>query len=346
MKTNLFGLTLLQLKEVVSSLGLPAFTATQLADWMYKKQVTSIASMTNLSKQTREKLESKYGIEMTEPSKVQTSTDGTKKYLYPTQIQKFIEAAYIPDDDRATLCVSTQIGCKMGCLFCMTGKQGFLGNLTTGEIINQVQSLPEFEKLTNIVYMGMGEPMDNVEAVLNSIEIMTSSWGYDWSPKRITVSTIGIIPAMNTFLERSQAHLAVSLHSPFDDERREIMPIQNVYPITQVVSEIRRWQLGRQRRVSFEYIMFKGVNDTSRHANELVRLLHGIKCRVNLIRFHAIPDTPLEGTSPENMVTFQNHLKAKGLTVTIRASRGEDIFAACGLLSTKELLRKQQETDF
>ena len=346
MKTNLFGLTLFQLKEVVSSLGLPAFTATQLADWMYKKQVTSIASMTNLSKQTREKLESKYCIEMTEPSKVQTSTDGTKKYLYPTQIQKFIEAAYIPDDDRATLCVSTQIGCKMGCLFCMTGKQGFLGNLTTGEIINQVQSLPEFEKLTNIVYMGMGEPMDNVEAVLNSIEIMTSPWGYEWSPKRITVSTIGIIPAMNTFLERSQAHLAVSLHSPFDDERREIMPIQNVYPITQVVSEIRRWQLGRQRRVSFEYIMFKGVNDTSRHANELVRLLHGIKCRVNLIRFHAIPDTPLEGTSPESIVTFQNHLKAKGLTVTIRASRGEDIFAACGLLSTKELLRKQQETDF
>ena len=346
MKTNLFGLTLLQLKEVVSSLGLPAFTATQLADWMYKKQVTSIASMTNLSKQTREKLESKYCIEMTEPSKVQTSTDGTKKYLYPTQIQKFIEAAYIPDDDRATLCVSTQIGCKMGCLFCMTGKQGFQGNLTTGEIINQVQSLPEFEKLTNIVYMGMGEPMDNVEAVLNSIEIMTSPWGYEWSPKRITVSTIGIIPAMNTFLERSQAHLAVSLHSPFDDERREIMPIQNVYPITQVISEIRRWQLGRQRRVSFEYIMFKGVNDTPRHANELVRLLHGIKCRVNLIRFHAIPDTPLEGTSSENMVTFQNHLKAKGLTVTIRASRGEDIFAACGLLSTKELLRKQQETDF
>jgi len=346
MKTNLFGLTLFQLKEVVSSLGLPAFTATQLADWMYKKQVTSIASMTNLSKQTREKLESKYCIEMTEPSKVQTSTDGTKKYLYPTQIQKFIEAAYIPDDDRATLCVSTQIGCKMGCLFCMTGKQGFQGNLTTGEIINQVQSLPEFEKLTNIVYMGMGEPMDNVEAVLNSIEIMTSPWGYEWSPKRITVSTIGIIPAMNTFLERSQAHLAVSLHSPFDDERREIMPIQNVYPITQVISEIRRWQLGRQRRVSFEYIMFKGVNDTPRHANELVRLLHGIKCRVNLIRFHAIPDTPLEGTSSENMVTFQNHLKAKGLTVTIRASRGEDIFAACGLLSTKELLRKQQETDF
>ncbi|HET7732885.1 MAG TPA: 23S rRNA (adenine(2503)-C(2))-methyltransferase RlmN [Paludibacter sp.] len=346
MKTNLFGFTPNKLSEVASSLGLPAFTANQLADWLYKKRVTSFAAMTNLSKQAREKLERKYLLDLTAPSKVQTSMDGTKKYLYPTQTEKFIESAYIPDADRATLCVSTQIGCKMGCLFCMTGKQGFQGNLSAGDILNQVQSLPEFEQLTNIVYMGMGEPLDNVEAVLDSIEIMTSDKGYAWSPKRITVSTIGIIPAMITFLENSQAHLAVSLHSPFDDERREIMPIQSVYPITEVIREIRRWNLGRQRRISFEYIMFKGVNDTPRHAAELVKLLNGIKCRINLIRFHPIPDTPLEGTSYDNIVTFQNLLKAKGLTVTIRASRGEDIFAACGMLSTKELVKKQQETDF
>ncbi|MFZ4726643.1 MAG: 23S rRNA (adenine(2503)-C(2))-methyltransferase RlmN [Paludibacter sp.] len=346
MKQNLFGLTPQQLKTVVTSLHLPAFTATQLAEWMYKKQVLNFSEMTNISKQVREKLESEYVVMLIPPTKVQISNDGTKKYLYATQTSKFIEAAYIPDADRATLCVSTQIGCKMGCLFCMTGKQGFQGNLTAGEILNQVQSLPEFDKLTNIVYMGMGEPMDNVEAVLDSIEIMTSDKGYSWSPKRITVSTIGIIPAMITFLEKSQAHLAVSLHSPFDVERQEIMPIQSVYPITQVIAEIRRWDLGRQRRISFEYIMFKGVNDTQRHANELVRLLNGIKCRINLIRFHPIPDTPLEGTSYDGIVDFQNRLKAKGLTVTIRASRGEDIFAACGLLSTKELVRKQQETDF
>jgi 23S rRNA (adenine2503-C2)-methyltransferase len=346
MKQNLFGLTVQQLKTVVTSLHLPAFTATQLAEWMYKKQVLNFPEMTNISKQVREKLESEYIVMLIPPTKVQVSNDGTKKYLYATQTSKFIEAAYIPDADRATLCVSTQIGCKMGCLFCMTGKQGFQGNLTAGEILNQVQSLPEFEKLTNIVYMGMGEPMDNVEAVLDSIEIMTSDKGYSWSPKRITVSTIGIIPAMITFLEKSQAHLAVSLHSPFDAERQEIMPIQSVYPISQVIAEIRRWELGRQRRISFEYIMFKGVNDTQRHANELVRLLNGIKCRINLIHFHPIPDTPLEGTSYEGIVDFQNRLKAKGLTVTIRASRGEDIFAACGLLSTKELVRKQQETDF
>ena len=343
---NLFGLTLPQLKKEVLSLGLPAFTASQLTDWMYKKHVTDLTLMTNLSKQAREKLGNEYSIKLVPSSRVQTSTDGTKKYLYPTQVQKFIEAAYIPDNDRATLCVSTQIGCKMGCLFCMTGKQGFQGNLSAGEILNQIQSLPEFEKLTNIVYMGMGEPMDNVEAVLDSIEVMTAPWGYDWSPKRITVSTIGIIPAMMTFLEKSRAHLAVSLHSPFDDERREIMPIQSVYPITEVINQIRRWELGSQRRVSFEYIMFKGVNDTPRHANELVRLLNGVKCRINLIRFHPIPDTPLEGTSNDDIITFQNRLKAKGLTVTIRASRGEDIFAACGMLSTKELLKKQTETDF
>ena len=346
MKTNLFGLTPTKLKTVVSSLGLPTFTATQLAEWMYKKQVSGFADMTNLSKQAREKLETEYTVQLIPSTKVQISTDGTKKYLYPTQTAKFIEAAYIPDSDRATLCVSTQIGCKMGCLFCMTGKQGFQGNLSAGEILNQIQSLPEFEKLTNIVYMGMGEPLDNVDAVLDSIEIMTSEKGYGWSPKRITVSTIGIIPAMITFLEKSQAHLAVSLHSPFDAERQEIMPIQSVYPITEVISEIRRWELGRQRRISFEYIMFKGVNDTARHANELVRLLNGIKCRINLIRFHPIPDTPLEGTSEEGILEFQNRLKAKGLTVTIRASRGQDIFAACGLLSTKELVKKQQETDF
>ncbi|MEI6754803.1 MAG: 23S rRNA (adenine(2503)-C(2))-methyltransferase RlmN [Paludibacter sp.] len=346
MKTMLFGQTPDQLKETVAKLGLPAFTATQLGDWMYKKRVSGFADMTNLSKQAREKLDAAYELDLKAPVSVQTSVDGTKKYLYASQSDNFIEAAYIPDKERATLCVSTQVGCKMGCLFCMTGKQGFQGNLSAGEILNQVQSLPEFEQLTNIVYMGMGEPMDNIDAVLESIEIMTSEKGYGWSPRRITVSTIGLIPAMNRFLDESEAHLAVSLHSPFDDERKEIMPIQSVYPISEVINELKRRNISGQRRVSFEYIMFKGVNDTPRHAIELARLLKGMKCRINLIRFHPIPDTPLEGTSDEKIEIFQNMLKAKGLTVTLRASRGQDIFAACGLLSTKELLKKQQEKDF
>lgn len=342
-KQNLFGITLDQLKQEVSALQLPGFTAKQITDWLYKKHVSEISEMSNLSKKTRDLLEQKYIVQHILPTKVQTSTDGTKKYLYPTQTEKFIEAAYIPDKERATLCVSTQIGCKMNCLFCMTGKQGFQGNLSAAEIVNQIHSLPEFEKLTNVVYMGMGEPLDNVAEVINSIDILTSEWGYAWSPKRITVSTIGIIPAMKTFLEKSNAHLAVSLHSPFDEERAEIMPIQKTYPITKVIEEIKKWDLGRQRRVSFEYIMFKNVNDTPKHAKELIRLLNGLRCRINLIRFHPIPDTPLEGTTLDGIVQFQNQLKSRGMTVTLRASRGEDIFAACGLLSTKELVKKQSE---
>ena len=345
-KQPLFGLSLQKIKYVVASLALPSFTATQITDWLYKKHVSSIDEMTNLSKKARELLNEKFIVGLTAPSNVQTSTDGTKKYLYPTATEKFVEAAYIPDEDRATLCVSSQIGCKMGCLFCMTGKQGFQGNLTAGEIVNQIQSLPEFENLTNIVYMGMGEPLDNLQPVLDSLEILTASWGYGWSPKRITVSTIGVIPAMQTFLKQSNAHLAVSMHTPFDDERKKIMPIQNVYSISEVVSELRKWDFSHQRRVSFEYIMFKGVNDTPRHAREIVRLLEGIRCRINLIRFHPIPDTALEGTPYNDMVEFQNMLKARGMTVTIRASRGEDIYAACGMLSTKELVKRQQEPDF
>lgn len=345
-KQPLFGLSLQKIKYVVASLALPSFTATQITDWLYKKHVSSIDEMTNLSKKARELLNEKFIVGLTAPSNVQISTDGTKKYLYPTATEKFVEAAYIPDEDRATLCVSTQIGCKMGCLFCMTGKQGFQGNLTAGEIVNQIQSLPEFENLTNIVYMGMGEPLDNLQPVLDSLEILTASWGYAWSPKRITVSTIGVIPAMQTFLKQSNAHLAVSMHTPFDDERKRIMPIQSVYGISEVVSELRKWDFSHQRRVSFEYIMFKGVNDTPRHAREIVRLLEGIRCRINLIRFHPIPDTALEGTSYNDMVEFQNMLKARGMTVTIRASRGEDIYAACGMLSTKELVKRQQEPDF
>ncbi|MCL3779122.1 23S rRNA (adenine(2503)-C(2))-methyltransferase RlmN [Prolixibacteraceae bacterium JC049] len=342
MKQELLGKTLKELQEIVGELGLPKFTAKQIADWLYKKDIQSIDEMSNLSKKARQLLNEQFEIGYVAPVKVQTSVDGTKKYLYPTATDKFIEAAYIPDKDRATLCVSSQIGCKMGCLFCMTAKQGFQGQLSTGQIINQIKSLPEFEKLTNIVYMGMGEPFDNIEGVMKSTEILTSDYGFGWSPKRITVSTIGIIPAMRTFLANSKCHLAISLHTPFDEERKEIMPIQNVYPISEIIDELRSYEFTQHRRVSFEYIMFKGINDSSKHVKELARLLNGLNCRINLIRFHPIPGTPLEGTSIEKMEQFRDQLISKGIMTTIRKSRGEDIFAACGLLSTKELLKKQE----
>lgn len=344
-KQALFGKTPNELKAICSEMGLPAFTARQISEWLYKQQVASIEEMTNISKQNREKLAENYEVGRVMHSNVQTSLDGTKKYLFPTSNKRFIEAAYIPDDDRATLCVSSQVGCKMGCLFCMTGKQGFQSQLTAGEIVNQISSLPERDKLTNIVYMGMGEPFDNLEGVMKSLEILTSDWGLGMGARRITVSTIGMIPAMKHFIEKSECHLAVSMHTPFHDERKKLMPIENVYPIEQVVAMLRDFDFGKQRRISFEYIMFKGINDTPRHVKEIARLLNGLRCRINLIRFHPIPDTPLQSSDEATIQEFKEALIKKGIRTTVRASRGQDIFAACGLLSTKELV-KQQAPDF
>ncbi|MGE5316729.1 MAG: 23S rRNA (adenine(2503)-C(2))-methyltransferase RlmN, partial [Chloroflexota bacterium] len=248
------------------------------------------------------------------------------------------------DGDRHTLCVSSQVGCKMGCLFCMTGKQGFQGHLSTGEILNQLRSIPERPQITNIVYMGMGEPFDNLDAVMKSTAIITAEYGFAISVRKVTVSTIGIIPAMKVFLENSKCNLAVSLHTPFDDERKKLMPIQNVYPVKDVVDTITQYDIGKYRRVSFEYIMFKGINDTRRHVNELARLLNKVNCRINLIRFHSIPNTPLEGSDDDTILDFQQALNAKGIVTTLRASRGQDIDAACGLLSTKELVKQKKES--
>lgn len=337
-KTPLFGKTLNELTALAIELGLPKFTGKQMAEWLYQKDIASIEEMTNLSKKARELLSGRFEFGLVDSTKVQESIDGTKKYLFPTAKGKFIETAMIPDDDRKTVCVSSQVGCKMGCLFCMTGKQGFQGQLTAGEIVNQIRNIPERRDITNIVYMGMGEPFDNLEVVLKSLEILTSEWGFAMSPRRITVSTIGIVPGMVTFLNQSEAHLAVSMHTPFDDEREKLMPVQIAYPLAEVIREIKSWDFGRQRRVSFEYIVFKGLNDSPRHVRELAQILNGIKCRINLIRFHPIPGTPLEGTDEATLQKFKEQLNDKGILTTIRASRGQDIYAACGLLSTKEMM--------
>lgn len=344
-KEPLFGKTPDELKVVVEKLGLPRFTSKQISEWLYKNNARSFEQMTNLSKNARQLLEDQYVIGVSDHTKVQSSTDGTRKYLFTTNNNRFIEAAYIPDSERATLCVSSQVGCKMGCLFCMTGKQGFQAQLSAGEIVNQIISLPERENLTNIVYMGMGEPFDNLDQVMRSLEILTSEWGLAMSPRRITVSTIGVIPAMKQFLEKSECHLAVSMHTPFHDERRKMMPIENVYPIADVIALLRSFDLGKQRRLSFEYIMFAGINDTPNHVKELARLLNGMRCRINLIRFHPIPSTPLRGSSDATIEDFRAALVEKGIRTTVRASRGLDIFAACGMLSTKELV-KMQSNDF
>ena len=333
-KEWLFGKTLGELAEVAASFGMPRFTATQIAAWIYRKGALSIDEMTNISLKNRRALEERYQVGRIPSAAVQQSADGTKKYLFPTLRDRFVESAYIPDGQRATLCVSSQSGCRMGCRFCMTARQGFAHNLTAGEILNQIRSIPESAQLTNVVYMGMGEPLDNADNVLRSLEILTADWGYAWSPTRITLSTVGVIPAMRTFLEKTKVHLAVSLHNPFAAERLEMMPVQNRYPIEEVVKELKKWDFSHQRRISFEYIMFRGINDSDRHVAALVRLLAGLKCRINLIRFHRIPDSPYFSPGDEAMVRFRDALTARGIQTTIRASRGEDIQAACGLLST------------
>ena len=333
-KKSLLGMNLYELQQVAAEYGMPAFTARQMAQWLYVRRVRSIDEMTNISKKNRDALNAKYTIGCATYLDRQVSKDGTIKYLFPTHSGKFVETVFIPDADRATLCVSSQVGCKMNCLFCETGKQGFEGSLPATDILNQIYSLPEADRLTNVVYMGQGEPMDNLDNVLRSTEILTAPYAMAWSPKRITVSSVGIKDKLRRFLEESECHLAISMHNPFPDERREMMPAERGMSITEVVDLLKNYDFSHQRRVSFEYIVFDGINNTQRHAKEIIRLTKGLECRVNLIRWHTIPGVDLKGADITKMEQFRNYLTQHGVFTTIRASRGQDIFAACGLLST------------
>ena len=343
MKQPLLGLTLTELQAVVKNLGMPRFAAKQIASWLYGKKVASIDEMTNLSLKHRELLKDIYEVGGEAPVDAMRSVDGTVKYLYRVGEGHYVEAVYIPEEDRATLCVSSQVGCKMNCKFWMTGKQGFTGNLTAGQIINQINSLPERDKLTNVVMMGMGEPLDNLDEVLKALEVMTASYGYGWSPKRVTLSSVGLRKGLQRFVEESDCHLAISLHSPVPQQRRELMPAEKAFSITEIVELLRNYDFSKQRRLSFEYIVFKGVNDSLLYAKELLKLLRGLDCRINLIRFHAIPGVDLEGADMETMTALRDYLTSHGLFTTIRASRGEDIFAACGMLSTAKQEGNKEE---
>ena len=330
----LLGMTPDELKTVAKTLGMPAFTAQQMAQWLYVRHVKSIDEMTNLSKANRMKLAEAYTIGAREPLQRMESVDGTVKYLFPACGDKFVETVFIPDGDRATLCVSSQVGCKMNCLFCQTGKQGFEGNLTAADILNQIYSLPEISSLTNIVFMCQGEPMDNLDNVLRATQVLTAEWGYQWSPKRITVSSVGIKNKLKRFLDESECHIAISMHSPLHEQRLTLMPAEKQMAISDVVALLKQYDFTHQRRCSFEYIVFGGVNDSMVHAREIVRLVDGLECRVNLIRFHTIPDVPLHGADDKKMENLRDYLTKHGVFTTIRASRGQDIFAACGLLTT------------
>jgi len=325
-----------ELRAWILNQGMPVYAAKQLHEWIYVKRVRSFEDMTNLSKANRSLLAERAELGFTQPVHTSTSVDGTKKYLFKTHQGHLIESVYIPETDRATLCVSSQVGCKMGCDFCMTGRMGFKAQLSADEILNQVLSIPESEKLTNIVFMGMGEPMDNIEEVLRALHILTSEDGFAWSPKRVTVSTIGINPGLLRFLQESKCHLAVSLHTPDPAQRLTWMPSEKAWPIEETIRLLKTFDFSKQRRLSFEYILFKGLNDTPAHAKSLLSLLRGLDCRVNLIRFHTIPNSPFKSPDEMTVQGFAEYLNVKGLKTTIRKSRGEDIQAACGLLSTKQ----------
>ena len=344
-KKLLLGMTTAELKELCRSIGMPAFTGSQIARWLYDKHVQTIDEMTDLSKANRERLAESYCVGAMAPVACQRSVDGTIKYLFPVRCSstdekdtvsqsRSVETVFIPDNDRATLCVSCQVGCKMNCLFCQTGKQGFEGHLTTADILNQIYSLPERELLTNIVFMGQGEPMDNLDAVLKSTQILTSADGYSWSPKRITVSTVGIRGKLKRFLDESSCHIAISMHSPIHEQRESLMPAEKSMPIAETIELLKQYDFSHQRRCSFEYICFAGLNDTLTQGREIVRLLKGLECRINLIRFHSIPNIDLPTSDEKRMEQFRDYLTQHGVYTTIRASRGQDIFAACGLLST------------
>lgn len=341
-KTLLYGLTKAQLSDLCRTAGLPAYAAGQIARWLYVRHVRDIDAMTDLSLAARARLKERCEPGLSAPVRVSTSADGTKKYLYKTYGGGWIEAAYIPDGERATLCISSQAGCRMGCRFCATGRQGLQHNLEAAELLNQMVSMPECERLTNIVFMGMGEPMDNLRTVMQVLEVLTAPWGFAWSPTRITVSTAGVIPGLRELLEGQKVHVAVSLHNPFADERAEVMPIERAYPIREVCDLLRQHDFSGQRRISFEYIVMSGRNDSPRHIRELCRLLDGIPCRINLIRFHKIPGSPYFSPGDAEMAAFRDALTRRGIHTTIRTSRGEDIQAACGLLSTLEKLRNDK----
>lgn len=336
----LLGKSLTELQTIAIEAGLPRFVGKQLCEWIYQKRVCSFDEMSNISLKAREALKEKYCIGRIQPTAEAVSVDGTRKYLFPVNTQ-FIECVYLPEDDRVTLCVSTQAGCKMGCKFCMTGTLGFHGNLSAADILAQVLNFPD---LTNLVLMGEGEPMDNIDNVLRALNVLTAEWGLGWSPKRITVSTVGILPkssqqsALQRFLDETDCHLAISLHNPFADERAAIMPAQKLTPISDVLDLVRQYDWSRQRRLSFEYICWAGMNDDPPHAKQLLRLVQGIPCRVNLIRFHEGVEkadnssTHFHASNEQRMIAFRDYLSAHGVTCTIRRSRGEDILAACGML--------------
>lgn len=346
------GLTFEKLAAEIAQLGKEKYRTEQVFFWLYRRRVSSFAEMTNISKDVRALLEEKFYIPLPPLVNTQVSKeDGAHKYLYRCTDQRTIETVLMPINDRLTQCVSSQVGCAMACAFCNTGDMGLMRNLKTHEIVDQVLAVarqypPEIvqkygDRITNIVYMGMGEPLHNLENMLDSISILTHPHGFNISHRKITVSTSGLVPQMLELGRRSKVNLAVSLNATTDELRSEIMPVNKRYNLKELLDACRQYELGPGRRITFEYVMLKGLNDSRSDAQRILHLLKGIPSKVNLIPYNPHPASPFLRPDLPSVMAFQKHLLDRNLTTTIRISKGPDILAACGQLRSKEALRSK-----
>jgi 23S rRNA (adenine2503-C2)-methyltransferase len=336
-RISLKDLSLEELEDFVLSLGEKPFRAVQVGHWLYARGARSFGEMINLSRKFREKLEKSAWISSLTPSEVHSSRDGTKKYRFILADGEAIESVLLPERGHSTLCLSTQVGCALGCEFCLTGRQGWVRNLLPSEMIDQVigvrETLTSQEKLNNLVLMGMGEPLQNYAHVLRALELLRSPRGLQFSHRRITLSTAGIIPEMVHLLSRKNfVKLAISLNSTTDEKRSEIMPINRKYPLKDLLSACRRIPLPNRERITFEYVLLHRVNDSEEDAHRLTRLLKGIRAKVNLIPFNEHGGSPFRRPPDEVLQKFRQILMAGKLTTVIRQSKGGDILAACGQL--------------
>lgn len=332
-KKSLCGLTADEIFDLIGPLNFTSSHAISISNSIYKKGISNISEMVKIPYRFKEEL---FNIAVTGiylPLASEVSADKSVKYMFRTENGKEFETVYIPDYKRNTVCVSTQSGCRMGCSFCITGRYGFRGNLTAGEIVNQILAIPQAGKVTHIVFMGMGEPMDNLENVLKACSIITAEWGLAISSRNITVSTVGIMPGVEQFLQRSDCNLTLSLYSPFSVERREIIPVENKFPVLNIIEMMKNFPLKKRRRLSIAYIMIKNLNDTDSHLEELKAILKGSKIRVNLLSYHPGNNDKNCSSPAERMQFFKHNLIISGISASIRKSRGADISAACGLLA-------------
>jgi 23S rRNA (adenine2503-C2)-methyltransferase len=330
-KTSLCGLTA---EEIMDLAGYDRSHAITIANCLYKKKIDDILLFPGIPKRIKGSLNNISYPGKFKPVDSKKSSDGSIKYLFKNEVGLEFETVYIPDNKRNTVCVSSQSGCRMGCPFCITGKYGFRGNLSVQDIINQAISLPESGRITHVVFMGMGEPMDNIDNVLKACNILSSEWGLTISSRNITVSTVGISAGVEKFLIHSNCNLTLSLYSPFPEERYRAVPAEKRYPAGKIIDMMKNYQVGKRRRMSIAYVMIRGINDTDRHLEGLKVLLKGSKIRINLLAYHSIPDDENISSSAERMQYFRHQLVISGISASIRKSRGLDVSAACGLLAS------------